>query len=290
VQIQDDAGVGITGLAAGARATLAAEADTRSLTGTLCALQVDSDVGANNTLPGTNSFIRVADNGAVALDNLFDIPATGCITGSNIKARIAGADAVIPFTDTALQDSNVVLAGTGTSGTPATTATAGARFYDFYTESTATSGDSRGIYWQHFLSGNGATGDCFRSFCKVNSATVAGGFGIHSTLQIQTSSGLTGLGAGARATLAAQAEARALTGTLCALQVDSDIGANNTFPAQTAYIRVAEGGSVFLDNLLSITAGSSILAGSAANNASDAIKIYIEGTGTRYIDVHDSVA
>jgi hypothetical protein len=290
VQIQDDAGVGITGLAAGARATLAAEADTRSLTGTLTALQVDSDVGANNTLPGTNSFIRVADNGSVSLDNLFDIPATGCITGSNIKARIGGAAAVIPFTDTSLQDAGVILAGTGTSGTPATTAVADKAFYKFYTESTATSGDSRGIYWQHFLSGNGATGDCARFFAKVNSATVAGGFGTHSTVQIQTGSGVTGLANGVRATLAAQSESRTLTGTLAALQVDSDVGASNTLPGITSFIRVADNNSVKIPNLFHFAAGNVVAnTTETASTQAGSIKVDVEGT-TKYIALYTTSA
>ncbi len=298
MQIQDDATTGITGLACGARATLAAEADTRSLGGTLAALQVDSDIGANNTLPGTNSFIRVADNGAVDVDNLFDIPATGCLTGAKatgitdngLSVRLGGVAGEIPFHSLANQDAGVVIQGTGTSGTRASTASADKAFFKYYTQSTATSGDSRGIYWQHWLGGNGATGDCARFFAKVNSATVAGGFGNHSTLQIQTGSGITGLGAGSRATLAAQSESRTLSGTLTALQVDSDLGASNSLPAQTSFIRVADNNSVKIVNLFSFAASGSVVTGTTAATAAGAITVYIEGTGTRYIQLYSGVS
>lgn len=189
-------------------------------------------------------------------------------------------------------DSGALLLGSGNGTTQATTATADKCFMKFYTATTATSGDNRGIYWQHFLSGAGASGECARFFTKVNAAGANSAHGAHITLQIQddATTGVSGLGAGLRATLAAEADTRTLAGTLAALQVDSDVGANNTLGAGTSFIRVADNSSVKIPNLFSIAAGSSVLAGSAANNASDALKVYIEGTGVRYIDLHDSVA
>jgi hypothetical protein len=70
-----NAGASVTVLACGLRATLDFAANTASPAGTYCALQVDSNVGTGITLPATNSFIRVADNGAVKLTHLFELPA-----------------------------------------------------------------------------------------------------------------------------------------------------------------------------------------------------------------------
>lgn len=69
------AGATVTGSGAGIRATLEAAASTRTLSGALAALQVDSYVGANNTMPTVHGFIRFSDVGDVALSNLFVMPA-----------------------------------------------------------------------------------------------------------------------------------------------------------------------------------------------------------------------
>lgn len=85
-----NAGASVTGLACGLRATLDFAANTASPDGTYCALQVDSNIGANITLPaGSSSFIRVADNGAVRIANLFETPAAA--NGTLLAAHITEA-------------------------------------------------------------------------------------------------------------------------------------------------------------------------------------------------------
>lgn len=69
------AGATVTGSGAGIRATLEAAASTRTLSGALAALQVDSYVGANNTMPTVHGFIRFSDVGDVVLNNLMVLPA-----------------------------------------------------------------------------------------------------------------------------------------------------------------------------------------------------------------------
>jgi hypothetical protein len=69
-------GATVTGSGAGLRATLEADAATRTLSGALAALQVDSYVGANNTMPTIHGFIRFSDVGSVLLNNLMVLPAT----------------------------------------------------------------------------------------------------------------------------------------------------------------------------------------------------------------------
>jgi hypothetical protein len=190
-----------------------------------------------------------------------------------------------------LPDASVLLAGAGSSADPATTATADKKFLGFYTQSTATSGDSRFIYAQHFLGGAGATGDCARFFTKVNATGVAGAFGLHATVQIQddATTGITGLATGGRCTLAAEADTRTLGGTLAALQVDSDIGANNTVGAATSFIRVADNSSVKIPNLFSIATGSSVYNTETPTTVDASLTIYIEGVGTRYIPIYTTL-
>jgi hypothetical protein len=68
-------GATVTGSGAGLRATLEADAATRTLGGALASLQVDSYVGANNTMPTVHGFIRFSDVGSVRLSHLFVLPA-----------------------------------------------------------------------------------------------------------------------------------------------------------------------------------------------------------------------
>jgi hypothetical protein len=77
------------GQLAGVRATFEVATSTRSLAGTFAALIVESNVGTGVTLPGSNSFIRVVDTGAVHLDNLFDLDAsaTGIVKGSTATSN-----------------------------------------------------------------------------------------------------------------------------------------------------------------------------------------------------------
>ena len=77
-----------SGMSAGVRATLEAAAATKTLTGTYAALQVDSYIGAGNTVDGQKvSFIRAADVGAVAMPYLFDFSGlTAADTAAAIQA------------------------------------------------------------------------------------------------------------------------------------------------------------------------------------------------------------
>lgn len=65
----------ISGAANAGRFTLGAAAASRTLSGALSSLQLDSDVGTGNTLPTIHGFLRVTDSGAVRLSNLAVVPA-----------------------------------------------------------------------------------------------------------------------------------------------------------------------------------------------------------------------
>ncbi len=95
----------ISGAIASIRATIEAVADTRTLGGTGCALQVESNIAAGNTVPSSYSLIRLAKAGAVDVGYLFDISDDQILKGSAagatnnaIKCRLpSGADCYIPL-------------------------------------------------------------------------------------------------------------------------------------------------------------------------------------------------
>jgi hypothetical protein len=64
----------ISGAANAGRFTFAADAATRTLSGTLASLQLDTDIGTGNTLPASHAFIRFTNSGAVAFSRLFEVP------------------------------------------------------------------------------------------------------------------------------------------------------------------------------------------------------------------------
>lgn len=63
-----------TGQSAGLRATFEAAADTRTLSGKVASLIVDSNVATGNTMPAVHGFIRFVDVGSVRMSNLAVIP------------------------------------------------------------------------------------------------------------------------------------------------------------------------------------------------------------------------
>lgn len=83
----------------------------------------------------------------------------------------------------------------GTTANPAATAAAGNMFAEFRTKSTATSGDSRGLYWRHELAGAGVSGESLRSFTKV-SAAAATARGAHFSIDLADAGTVSGFGAG----------------------------------------------------------------------------------------------
>jgi len=177
-----------------------------------------------------------------------------------------------------------VLIGGGEEANPIVVSAADKRFISLFTKSEATSGDSRGIYWQHFLSAAGQMGECARFVGRVTVAGVVGANGVHSTARIDAAAttGITGLSCGVRATLEAEAASRSLTGTLCALQVDSYVGAGNTLPATTSFVRVSDEGAVSLAYLFEIATTGCLKGSACGTSGQDAIKLRVNGTD-RYI-------
>ncbi len=150
--------------------------------------------------------------------------------------------------------------------------TAGAQVIDVRARAdTASGSDARILYARLHQYGLGG-GEAVRAYAFANVANAATGGtlnGLHASLSIATSSGISGAGNAIRATLEAASATRTLTGTLSAIQVDSNIGANNTVPASAAFIRVTNTDSVTIGKLFNLPTVAS--AGLLAAHTTDAI-------------------
>jgi hypothetical protein len=186
-----------------------------------------------------------------------------------------------------------LLLGTGTNASPEKTADANKNFLDFRLESSAASGDTRGMYMKLYFEGAGG-GDVVRAYGVANAVGVAAGGtvnGVHATMEVAASSAsVSGAGNAVRATLAAASQSRTLGGTLSALQLDSDIGASNTVPASWSFIRLTKSGSVDLTTFMAITddqclKGNGTLAGSPGT-PTDALKCTMPNGAVVYIPVY----
>ena len=92
-------------------------------------------------------------------------------------------------------------------------------------------------------------------FTHASGHAVGGGAAIHAAAEIGSgNTGHAGLLAGLNASIIAVTDTRSLQGTYCALSLQTAFGANNTMPAATSFIRMANAGSV-LSPLLFDTAG-----------------------------------
>ena len=189
--------------------------------------------------------------------------------------------------------SAALLHGAGTAAAPETTATANLNFQGYWTQTTATSGDSRGLYLRHYLGGvtaGAGYGDGIRAFCTVTGTGYAYASGIHATMQINAAATVTGSGAAVRATLAAAAETRTLAGKLAAAQIDSDIAAGNTMPTVHGFLRFVDNGAVRVGNLavIPVAANGTVFATHTTQVMSHSIRI-VDEAGTPYFIMCASV-
>jgi hypothetical protein len=156
----------------------------------------------------------------------------------------------------------------GTSSQKITSSLADIKFIQAYLESSATSGDNRGMYLRTYYTGAGGGGDALRVYADV-SVAAANVFGAHISLGLGESTvggKVTGLGVGVRAQLGLPNVALASGGTYAALMAEiysfgehSDAGA----VTELSFIRVVNDGHAngIADvdddaNLLVITGGA----------------------------------
>lgn len=176
--------------------------------------------------------------------------------------------------------------GGGTSAAPISTSTASKNHIGFWFKSTATTGDSRGLYLRQYFSGAGVSGEAARIFGTVDGVTAAVGGtvnGAHITLSVSGAAGaVSGAGNALRATLGLGADTVA-GGTLAGIQVDSDFDTAATVPSTAAAIRITNSNTKVWANLLNIPNASNgtIFAAHTTQTMTHSIKI-ISANGTAY--------
>src|SRR5574343_178836 len=186
-----------------------------------------------------------------------------------------------------------LLFGGGTSASKVTTATASKNFVGFWTESTAASGDSRGLYWRHYFSGAGGAGEALRAYGTINGVSVAAGGTVNGAHVSLDATGAGAAVAGAahaiRCTFGIAASATNIGGTCAVAKIETDIKTGATVPAKMSYLRFEDVGDTGLDYLFTTATLSASLianAGTGANSAGQAgggvaakvVKVNIGGT------------
>ena len=187
-------------------------------------------------------------------------------------------------------NTRALLFGAGTAADPVTTSEADKTFIEYWTEVSATSGDTRLAYLSLKMSGAGGFGDTIRVINTVNATTgIENADAIHATQTFSTTAThvVAGQAQAIRATLAAAKATRVLTGKLAALLVDSYIEAGNTVPLVCSFIRAVDVGAVSIPNLFSLAvpgakdSGDMFLARHADATATHGIQMCDEA-GTNY--------
>lgn len=151
---------------------------------------------------------------------------------------------------------------------------------------TASGSDARVVYARLHQYGAGG-GEAVRAYAFANASGVAAGGtlnGLHASVSVAASSDISGAGNAARLTLEAASATRTLGGTCAALQLDSNIGANNTVPASWSFIRVTKTGSVDLTTFLDI-ADDQIQASAASGSALASLKVRLANGSYGYINI-----
>jgi len=163
--------------------------------------------------------------------------------------------------------------------------TAAAQMVDLRGRHDGAGTDARVIYARLHEYGTGG-GEAIRAYAFSNNAAAATAGtlnGIHASLSIATSSGISGQGFGARVSLEAAAAVRNLDGNIGPLQLDSNLGTGNVVHANTAFIRAVNLTAVTIPNLLNIpvVASGGMLAAHATDAVTHSIRI-CSADGTKY--------
>lgn len=126
-----------------------------------------------------------------------------------------------------------LLMGTGTSGSPATTSTADAKFIEVRASTTATSGDNRLMYLRYDQAGAAGGGECIRALGKITAA-LGTARGAHISADLSAAGSVTGLCVGCDAQLMI-ADALPAGGTYYAGQSQIWAPASSSVAAVTAH-------------------------------------------------------
>lgn len=188
--------------------------------------------------------------------------------------------------------SSVQFYGVGSTANKFVWGAAGKNGLGFWLQSNAATGDARGLYMRLYLNGAGG-GEAIRAFATASTTDVATGGtmnGIHATASVATSSSISGAANAGRFTISADAATRSLSGTLAALQVDSDIGTGNTLPGSHAFIRFTNSGAVSLSRLFEVptVASGGIFAAHTTQVLTHSLRIMSAAGTVYYLMVTDA--
>lgn len=194
----------------------------------------------------------------------------------------------LPTYQNGTESVSAVALGFGTTTTRHQIGTTANNGVGLFFESTATSGDSRGVNLRLYFSGAGGSGEALRAYGIVNGVTAATGGtvnGAHITLGITGASGaVSGAGNALRATLSLGASANP-GGTLSGIQLDSDFDNTATVPAGVAGIRLTDTNTKKWAYLLRVpnVASGGLLAAHTTDAISHSIRCITEGGTVFYL-------
>lgn len=190
-------------------------------------------------------------------------------------------------------DSAGLIAGIGTSASPATTATADKSFKSYYLQSTATSGTARGEYLRLYIGGAAGGGEALRVFTTVNNVAGETAHGAHISLNFGTSGSVTGQGIAMRGTLHMPSTALAASNvTYSAVQAEIYSDAATSDPAGNllSFFRAVNGGdatggadvdddvALFDISGVTIATGNMVAASTTEANYSHSVRVRVNGT------------
>jgi len=170
-----------------------------------------------------------------------------------------------------------LLAGVGTTANPATSAAAGAIFMEFRTQNSAASGDSRGLYWRHDISGAGGGGEALRAFAKITAAATTCR-GAHVSLDLAAAGSVSGFGAGVDAQVLYGDAAYTNTATALNAELYAAGSSSSISSGSGSFLRCVLGGDAtgiadFDDNAsLIVITGGSIASGNIVQAETDETK------------------
>lgn len=179
----------------------------------------------------------------------------------------------------------------GSSSDKVTSATANMRFVNMYFNSTATSGDNRGMYLRTYFSGASGGGDSARIFATVNNVAAGTVHGAHISCNFGTSGTVTGQATGVRSTLHI-ADAALSGGTYSAAisEIYADGSSSDISGTTTHAIHrfIVAGNATGLDTVQNLFSIEGIKTGTGATDmlktdqhastATDGLRILIDGT------------
>lgn len=139
----------------------------------------------------------------------------------------------LEFSPTGQNVTAALIFGAGTSTYPESSSTASKNFLGFYTKSTATSGDSRGLYHRHYLAGAGVSGEALRAYATVQAVAAENARGAHISLDFSAyaTSYITGEGRALKATLHIPNGAMPANGSYSAIQANINMAGTGADPS-----------------------------------------------------------